>query len=81
MEEQLRRKLAVLSAIARCDEEYVHLMEKLKREEKELDRQETAMCQTQRDAMWDYIGSCEAVSCRLLELACIHMEFMDKQER
>lgn len=78
MEERLRRKLAALSAIARCDEEYALLMDRLKQEEKELDRQETALCQDPRDAMWDYIGSCEAVSRRLLELACIHMEFKDE---
>lgn len=78
MDELLRKKLAVLTAIAACDEEYTLLMDRLRQEEIELNQQETAMSATQRDAMWDYIGSCEAVSRRLLELACIHMEFKDE---
>ena len=75
MDKTMRKKIALIKAIAACDREYVSLMEQLRKEERVLGEREYTMTPQQRDAVWDYIDTCEEISMRLLELACIHMHF------
>lgn len=75
MDENTQKKLKVLEAIANGGETYRQMFQEYRTAEEHFKHLESLLPQEQRDIFWDYLGSCEDLSRRMLELACLHMMF------
>ena len=71
----IQRKLDLIHAIAKGDEIYQEMFSQLRQLERDFYDIEPAIPPEHRDKMWDFFGMSEAMTHRLLELACLYMEF------
>ena len=65
----------IIHLMAGCDEQYKNMLEKCAELEKEYNRVLEEVPTEQMDILCDFLMHCEAMSDRLLELACTYMVF------
>jgi len=71
----IQRKIDLITALAMEDEIYQQMFSQLRRLERDFYDIEPSIPPEHRDKLWDFFGMSEAMTHRLLELACLYMEF------
>lgn len=75
MLEKVRRKMAALQMLANGDDRYYAMLLRLRELEKEYDAVIRELPAEQQDTVWEFAAQCEAMSHRMLEIACENMDF------
>ena len=71
----IQRKIKIIEAIAKGDGIYQQMFSQLRQLEQTFLDIEPSIPPEYRDKMWDFFGASESMTHRLLELACLYMDF------
>lgn len=75
MADTIDRRIKAVQALANYDSVYSDMLEQLRSMERKYDAVLQKLPPEDQDAVCDFVSQCEAMSCRLLELACSRMIF------
>lgn len=78
MNENTKNRVNVIRMLANYDPVYSEMLEELRSMERKYDVVLQKLPPEDQDAVCDFVSQCEAMSCRLLELACSRMAFQEE---
>lgn len=73
--DDVKRRCRCLEMLAMGDDQYYGMLKELRVLEKRYYEVLGALSSQQQDVICDFVSQCEAMSHRMLELACIYMRF------
>ena len=76
--DEIRAKVWKVWELGKTDLQYRLMLEELREKEKEYGKVLGTLSEEQCDIVCDYVSLCEAMSWRMLEVACLLMEFPEK---
>ena len=76
--DEIRAKVWKVWELGKTDLQYRLMLEELREKEKEYGKVLGTLSEEQYDIVCDYVSLCEAMSWRMLEVACVLMEFPEK---
>ncbi len=79
MDVNVRKKLQRVEILARTDRDYREMYKRCYTLEKHFDKIVSHLSDKEIDVAWSYVMLCQDMSLRKLELACSHMEFLQKE--